>query len=345
MLRTAAVRLEKAGRAFGANIAVKDVSIDVSSGEVVSLVGHSGCGKSTLLRIIAGVETLDRGSVSLGGKTVDGGGRFVEPEHRNVGFVFQDYALFPHLSVRDNILFGLKKRPRRAAVAAVWDLMERIGIRHLEKRFPHELSGGEQQRVALARALAPKPAVVLLDEPFSNLDQGMRHHVRDETLSVLRSTETTVVMVTHDPEEALSSGDRVVLMRAGEIIQSGTPREIYSRPNSVYTAEFFCAFNKIPGRWQEGLFVTAIGKFTFLHAEQQRDAQMLFIRPQAVRVSPTDGDYSARIEERAFLGASERLRLRVQGLDSPLTAVITSPLPQDAVMVRVSIASDALMAF
>jgi len=340
-----AVRLEHIGRTFGDTAAVNDVSLDISAGEVVSLVGHSGCGKSTLLRIIAGVETRDSGSVSLAGTVVDGDKGFVEPERRNVGFVFQDYALFPHLSVCDNILFGLKNRSRREASAILSDVLKRIGIEHLKHRFPHTLSGGEQQRVALARALAPNPSVILLDEPFSNLDQGLRERVRDETLSVLRASGTTVIMVTHDPEEALSSGDRVVLMRAGEIVQAGKPRDLYCRPASAYAAEFFGAFNKIPGTWRNGLFETAIGSFDLPAGIGGQGAQTLYIRPQDIKISSDSGTYSAVIEERVFLGATEKVVLRVQGGREFLSAVLTERLPDDISNVRFSINANALLVF
>lgn len=340
-----AIRLEGVGRTFGVNAALRGISLEIASGEIVSLVGHSGCGKSTLLRIIAGVETVDTGSVFLAGQVVDGSSRFVEPERRGVGFVFQDYALFPHLSICDNILFGLKSRPRREALATACDIMERVGILHLKDRFPHTLSGGEQQRVALARAIAPKPSVVLLDEPFSNLDQGMRDRVRAEMLSLLRTTGATVVIVTHDPEEALSSGDRVVLMRAGEVAQLGTPRDIYFRPESAYVAEFFCAFNTIPGFWQNGCFETAIGGFALPHAVRRADARRLYVRPQAIRISPNLGEYSGRIEERIFLGACEKVGLRVEGLEELLVAVLDEPLPDSADTVRFSIAPDSLLVF
>ncbi len=339
------VKLENVGRSFGNNIAVKGMDLVISGGEIVSLVGHSGCGKSTLLRMIAGVESLSCGNLFLNGSVVDGGGRFVEPELRSVGFVFQDYALFPHLSVRDNILFGLKKRQSREASDTALDVMGRIGIRHLQDRFPHTLSGGEQQRVALARALAPQPGLILLDEPFSNLDQGLREQVRDDTLSLLRAAGTTVIMVTHDPQEALSCGDRVVLMRSGEIVQEGTSRDLYGQPENAYAADFFGTFNKIPGIWQHGSFETAIGRFEPPLVSRREGAQSLYVRPHAINISLDVGDHVGRIESRVFLGASEKVSLRVEGLEKPLTAVLTGSLPSETVMVRFSIAPDMLLTF
>lgn len=217
-------------RRFGDVVALEDVSLSIRSGEVLCLVGQSGCGKSSLLRIIAGVDEPDEGRIILDGAEIAGPGSHVEPEARRIGLIFQDYALFPHLDVRDNIQFGLRKLSRAEAFARGDVMIERFDLRNLTHRFPHMLSGGEHQRVALARALAPTPHVLLMDEPFSNLDRKLRDGVRDETLTLLRSLGTTVVMVTHDPEEALSAGDRVALMRAGRIVQTGSGRDLYEYP-------------------------------------------------------------------------------------------------------------------
>ncbi|HEY9344811.1 MAG TPA: ABC transporter ATP-binding protein, partial [Inquilinus sp.] len=229
--------LERICRSFGTVRALDEVSLSIAPGEIVCLVGRSGCGKSSLLRIIAGVDAPDSGRILLDGAEIAGPGGFVEPEDRNVGFMFQDYALFPHLTVEENVAFGLKRLPREAARARAAEVIGRIGIAALAGRYPHTLSGGEQQRVALARALAPKPVILLMDEPFSNLDRGLREQVREETIATLRALGTTAIMVTHDPEEALSAGDRVVLMQKGRIVQAGSGYEIYDHPNSLYAAE------------------------------------------------------------------------------------------------------------
>lgn len=339
-----AVRLENISRAFGTTAAVNGISLDIAKGEIVSLVGHSGCGKSTLLRIVSGVEIIDGGRVFLDGREVDGT-TFIEPEARGVGFVFQDYALFPHLNVRDNVLFGLKRRPRAEAAASAADIIRRVGIEHLADRFPHTLSGGEQQRVALARALAPRPAIVLLDEPFSNLDQGLREKVRTETLSLLRSLNATVIMVTHDPQEALSAGDRVVLMRAGEIVQAGTAYDLHDRPANAYAAEFFCSFNKVPGVWRDGRIDTVFGSFAAHHRIGGGDGGQLYIRPQGIAVSAERGEFSARVEQRIFGGDSEQIMLRIEGLDFPLKAVTSERLPKDIETVKISILKDRVMVF
>lgn len=344
MQENIAVRLEHVSRVFVGTAAVNGISLDIAKGEIVSLVGHSGCGKSTLLRIISGVETVDSGRVVLDGREVDGS-TFVEPEVRGVGFVFQDYALFPHLSVRDNILFGLKRRPKAEAGAMAEDVIRRVGIEHLAERFPHTLSGGEQQRVALARALAPQPAVILMDEPFSNLDQGLRDKVRTDTLSLLRSLDATVIMVTHDPQEALSVGDRVVLMRSGEIVQAGTAHDLHDRPVNSYAAEFFCSFNKVPGFWCDGRLQTVLGSFSAAPGACAEKGTMLYVRPQGIVVSVDRGDFSARIEQRIFQGDTEQVLLRVDGLDSPLKAVMGERLPSGAEMVKISILPERTMMF
>ena len=231
---TDGLSLRNISRTLGARLAVDDVTLDVRRSEVLCILGPSGCGKSTTLRIAAGLERADAGRVYIGGRLVegeeDGRYRHVSPEKRGVGLMFQDYALFPHLSVRDNIAFGLKGlAPAKSALRVVKEI-ENIGLSHLADSFPHTLSGGEQQRVALARMLAPRPSVVLMDEPFSGLDSSLRESLRMTTLQHLREAATAVVIVTHDPDEAMRLGDRVVLMRQGRIVQSGTPLEIYSHP-------------------------------------------------------------------------------------------------------------------
>lgn len=339
-----AVQLINVVRSFGATPAVRGITIDIARGEIVSLVGHSGCGKSTLLRIISGVESVDFGRVLLDGREVDGG-QFVEPEMRSVGFVFQDYALFPHLSVRDNILFGLKRHPKADAMANAEDVIRRVGIEHLLERFPHTLSGGEQQRVALARALAPRPAIVLMDEPFSNLDQGLRGQVRAETLSLLKSLETTVIMVTHDPQEALSTGDRVVLMRSGEIVQAGSGYDLYDRPTSAYAADFFCVSNKIPGVRRGDRIETAIGNFVQNDATIDGAAATVHVRPHAISISLDRGDIEARVRDRVFHGETEHMLLTVDGLDTPLRAVALDRLPEGTGEVRISIAPERVLVF
>ncbi len=343
--RDIALRLEKVGRVFDGHHALADIDLAVERGEIIALVGHSGCGKSTLLRIIAGVETASHGRVTIDGREVDGKS-FVEPEARGVGFVFQDYALFPHLSVRDNVLFGLKSRPRGEAMAAMADVVRRVGIEHLVERFPHTLSGGEQQRVALARALAPRPAIILMDEPFSNLDSSLREKVRDETLSLLRSFGATAIMVTHDPEEALSTGDRVVLLREGRIAQAGSPYDLHDRPVDPYVAEFFCTFNKIAGIVDDdGTVVTPIGNFARRENLGAGTDVTVFIRPQSVMLSPDRGGLKGEIEQRIFRGATEQVTVRIEGFADPLKAIVTERLPDGITTVGVEFKPDTTLVF
>lgn len=309
--------IEAVSRRFGSVIALNDVSLHVHEGETICLVGHSGCGKSTLLRIIAGIDHPDHGRICLNGRELTGSNHFVEPEDRQIGFMFQDYALFPHMNVTQNILFGLKRLSRSEARARCDALLTRLGLQHLAERFPHMLSGGEQQRVALARALAPQPRVLLMDEPFSNLDRRLRDELRDETLSLLKELRTTVIMVTHDPEEALSSGDRVVLLREGRIIQTGTGQEIYHRPNCAYSANFFCPFNVIPGICRNGCVETPLGRFHAPHINDGAKAGV-FIRPQSIAISPSAEGVPATVTGWSLRGEIEQVALAVPECDVPL---------------------------
>ncbi|MBB4105248.1 ABC transporter ATP-binding protein [Allorhizobium borbori] len=313
-----ALALENIGRRFGDTAALSGVSLALDAGEVVCLVGRSGCGKSSLLRLIAGVDQPDEGRILLNGAEVAGPGRFVEPEERNVGFMFQDYALFPHLTVEANIGFGLKALPRADARARVAEVIERVGIGALAGRFPHTLSGGEQQRVALARALAPRPVVLLMDEPFSNLDRGLREALRVETLAHLRALGTTAIMVTHDPEEALSAGDRVALMRKGRIVQAGTGYDIYDRPVSLYAAEFLSPGSRVEGLCRQGRIETPLGTYPAPAGSREGDRVVLFIRPQALSFAPQGEGVEARIVNRAFMGEREQFTLAVNGVAETL---------------------------
>lgn len=306
--------VENVVRRFGEVAALDGVSLDIAAGEIVCLVGHSGCGKSTLLRVIAGVEDIDAGAVVLDGRVVSGTGVFVEPEHRNVGFMFQDYALFPHLTSRQNIAFGLKAMRRKDAAARADDIIGRLGIGALADRYSHMLSGGEQQRVALARALAPQPHVLLMDEPFSNLDRGLRDTVRRETLALLRGLKTTAIVVTHDPEEALAIGDKVVLMRKGKVIETGTGDAIYSFPQTAYAAAFFSQVNRIPARRSGDRLESAIGSFPAPCGSS--GPVQLFVRPQALRLS--ERGTPALVRACVLMGEIEELTLAVDGLNEPL---------------------------
>ncbi|MGQ4273833.1 ABC transporter ATP-binding protein [Terrihabitans sp. B22-R8] len=312
------LRIEHLVRRFGTVAAVDDVSLDVARGEIICLVGHSGCGKSSLLRLIAGVERPDGGRILLDGEEIAGTARYVEPEDRRIGFMFQDYALFPHMCVTDNILFGLTRLGKTQARARAAEVVDLLGIGHLSARFPHMLSGGEQQRVALARALAPQPRILLMDEPFSNLDRGLREELRTGTLAVLREFGTTVLMVTHDPEEALSCGDRVFLMRAGKIVQAGSGRDLYETPQSVYAADFFCTFNKLPGTCRDGGVDTPLGRFAAPGRTEGEKVEVC-IRPHDLRIGGSnDTGVSCTVLDCTLRGEIEEVRLLVPGVPSAL---------------------------
>ncbi|WP_127144813.1 ABC transporter ATP-binding protein [Pelagibacterium montanilacus] len=310
----AAVSIASVSRRFGAVQALDNVSLEIAQGEIACLVGQSGCGKSTLLRAIAGVEDIDSGALALYGHPVTASDVFVEPENRNIGFMFQDYALFPHLTARQNILFGLRKLGRKVAGERTDQTLDRLGIAALADRYPHMLSGGEQQRVALARALAPQPQVMLMDEPFSNLDSRLRDTIRQETVSVLRSLGTTAIIVTHDPEEALSLGDKVVLMRKGKVIETGTGDAIYTYPQTAYAAEFFSRVNRIPARRSGDWLDSPLGRFAAPCGSS--GPVFLYVRPQAVVLD--EAGIAAKVTRRVLLGEIEEVTLAVEGLADPL---------------------------
>lgn len=347
MSEIAALTLSTIGKRFGDVDVLENIDLTVRRGEIICLVGRSGCGKSTLLRIIAGVETPDAGSVMMNGREIAGPTTFMEPEKRRIGFVFQDYALFPHLTVEQNVLFGLKGQPKAQARARAADMIEHVRLTDLAKRYPHTLSGGEQQRVALARALAPKPDILLMDEPFSNLDRGLRDSVREETLGLLRELKTTAIMVTHDPEEALSAGDRVVLMQQGRIVQIGTGYEVHDHPVSRYAADFFCAFNKVEGTVRNGHLATPVGDFPHMGAFGEGSRAYAYIRPSAISLADGNGGdgVSGRITHRVFMGEIEQVSVSVDGLAQALRVRSMNRSPANADHVTLSIAKDSVLMF
>jgi iron(III) transport system ATP-binding protein len=265
---------------YGEVDAVVDSQLCVERGELVALLGPSGCGKTTLLRLIAGFERPDAGEIAIEERPVAGPGLFVPAHARGIGMVFQEYALFPHLSVEQNVGFGVRRGDRRQRVP---ELLRLVGLEAHAQRFPHELSGGQQQRVALARALAPRPSVVLLDEPWSNIDPLLRASMRAELAEILRGIDVTVLFVTHDREEAFSLADRIALMRDGTVVQSGAPEELYLHPADRWAAEFVGAANFLPGTIDDGLVDTLIGRFPVANANGAKRVDAL-IRPEQVEL-------------------------------------------------------------
>jgi iron(III) transport system ATP-binding protein len=304
------VRLEGVSKAFGLTRAVREVTLEVAAGELVAVLGPSGCGKTTLLRLIAGFERPDGGSIRVGESTVAGAGFWVAPEARRTGMVFQDYALFPHLTVERNVAFGLERRPREERAQLTRRTLELVGLQHKAGSFPHELSGGERQRVALARALAPEPEVVLLDEPFSSLDATLRGGLRREVELILREAGASALLVTHDQEEALSLADRLAVMRDGELVQVGSPETVYGRPASRWAAQFVGEVNVLAGV-ARGLGVeTELGVFDL--PREARGPVHVAVRPEQLELRGDDRG-NAEVVEREFRGHDVLYRLRHEG--------------------------------
>ena len=298
----ALIELDGVSKRFDAVEAVSGADLTIDRGEILALLGPSGCGKTTLLRLLAGFEEPDAGTILIEGRPV-AGRAWVPPERRRVGMVFQDYALFPHLSVGENVGFGLARRERSRRVAEVLGL---VGLGGLQGRYPHALSGGQQQRVALARALAPRPAIVLLDEPWSSIDPVLRVELRDELAASLRAAGVTAFLVTHEQEEAFSLADRIALMRDGRILQTCAPEELYFAPATRWAAQFIGTANLLPGRVAGGRVETALGSFPA--ATDGRDRVEVLVRPELVELR-LDADGSACVVAREFRGHDVFYRL------------------------------------
>ncbi len=322
-----------AGVTFAAKLAFEDIShsfkpgsatlrnitLTAEPGEVLCLLGPSGSGKTTLLRIAAGIETQSAGRVLLNDREIAGPSIFLPPEQRSIGLVFQDFALFPHLSIVDNVRFGLtalsKEEARREAMIS----LGRVDLQSYAEAYPHVLSGGEQQRVALARALAPRPAVLLMDEPFSGLDSRLKDAVRAETLAILRHSRATAIVVTHDAEEAMRMGDRIALLREGRLQQVGRAEELYLRPADLFVAGFFSELNVFDARASGELADTPVGQ---VPAPGRDDGAPLTvaIRTSGFDVDEASGTAEARILSRRYLGVVELLELAVAGAETPVRA-------------------------
>ena len=304
---------------LGRTRVLNGVSLDVRAGEIVALLGPSGCGKTTLLRTAVGLERPDSGDIFIDGQPANAPGRFVEPEDRGVGFMFQDYALFPHLTSMANVAFGLRGLPARDRDSAALRALMRVGLEDRAADYPHMLSGGEQQRVALARAIAPRPGAMLMDEPFSNLDRRMRDAVREETAALLRETGTTAVIVTHDPEEAMQIADRIALMRDGSIVQVGPAEALFTRPTDLFAARFFCDLNEFEADIEFGAAATPFGRFAAI-GRKNGERVAVCVRPHAIRLATRGTGVAGRIVSRRFLGDVVAMELVIDGLDNPMRA-------------------------
>lgn len=316
--------IQKLSKKFGERFAVNQASWSAQSGQIICLLGHSGCGKTTMLRLIAGLETPTEGSIQLERKVLWDPYQQVQAEERNIGFVFQDYALFPHLSVLENVMFGLKKIPKHERQSIAENALKHVSMSHHIHSYPHTLSGGEQQRVALARALAPKPHVLLMDEPFSNLDHRLRDQIRQSTIEILKQTSTTTIIVTHDPEEALQIADQIILMHQGKIIQSGTPKQLYFQPKTLFAARYFSDLNEIKTQIQDQQLHTIFGNIDIPKHLTSNNEIRCYFRPYQLRVNriKTENSLAAKIISSNFLGYSQLLKLKIEAEDKVLSAYV-----------------------
>jgi iron(III) transport system ATP-binding protein len=312
MNESALLRLDAVSKRYSPESfpAIDGLSLAVDEGEILALLGPSGCGKTTTLRIIAGFEVPDSGTVAVRGQVMAGEGHWVPPERRGIGIVFQDYALFPHLMVADNVAFGLRGLGRAERADRVRNALEQVGLHDLAARYPHELSGGQQQRVALARALAPAPAVLLLDEPFSNLDADLRAHMRDEVERVLRAARTTAVFVTHDQQEAFTLADRVGVLRRGRLEQLASPEQVYHHPGTQFVAEFVGAADFLPGQVTPEGIVTEVGVFGNVDRLDSGTRVEVMIRPDDITFAP-HREGSGVITRRSFRGSETLYSIRL----------------------------------
>jgi iron(III) transport system ATP-binding protein len=329
------VRVRGLSKSFGAIEAVRELNLEIERGELMAVLGPSGCGKTTLLRVIAGFEQPDAGCVVVSDEVVAGPGRTIPPEKRRVGMVFQDYALFPHLSVEGNVAFGLTSRQREERDALTQRTLELVGLQHKARCNVHELSGGERQRVALARAMAPEPELVLLDEPFSSLDATLRGGLRREVELILRDAEATALLVTHDQEEALSLADRLAVMRDGEIVQVGPPVEVYGKPATRWAAQFVGEVNVLSGVARGSGVETELGVFD-LRAPASGSVHVA-VRPEQLELR-SDGNTNAEVIAREFRGHDVLYRLRHEGGKTLLVQLPSLELHEvgDSVFVRPS---------
>lgn len=304
--------VEDVRHAYGSREVVKGVSLNIPTQEILCILGPSGCGKTSLLRIIAGLEELQHGRVLVDGELMAGDGIDIPPEARSMSLLFQDFALFPHLNVMDNVTFGLTHLSPRERDGRAREVLEQVGMLGYLNSFPHVLSGGEQQRIALARARAPRPQVMLLDEPFSNLDVRLRSQLRDLVLHVLKQSIASTLIVTHDPEEAMFMGDRIAVMRDGVIVQEGTPEDLYHAPVDTFVAGLFSEVNRIPGIVAGGKVDTILGPVA-ASGFSDGDKVVVLVRPETLAiVEPRESVPRASVVTARMLGQSSLIHLSVE---------------------------------
>ncbi len=304
------IRIQTVNKSYGQTYAVIELDLTIPKSAITVLLGPSGCGKTTTLRLVAGLEKPDSGDIWIGDQQVSGSQVWVSATQRQIGMVFQDYALFPHLTVAQNIGFGLSDlnaADRRDRIATLLDL---VGLMSLEDRYPHQLSGGQQQRVALARALAPSPNVILLDEPFSNLDASLRQSMREEVRSILHEAEVTTVFVTHDQEEALGLADELVIMDGGRVLQSGAPEDVYRYPISLQVAQFLAKVNVLPGEAKQGIVETPLGNLP-LHEPDLVGPVEVVLFPEAISLMP-DPQGATLVGDVSYFGFHQLVTLRLE---------------------------------
>lgn len=299
--------------------ALSQFSLEVEKGEIIALLGESGCGKTTALRILAGFERADEGTMSIQNVPIFDNRLFTDPAQRGVGIIFQDYALFPHQTVWQNVTFGLHKKNLEAQKAMASEIIELVGLSGYEHRYPHQLSGGQQQRVALARAMAPQPKILLMDEPFSNIDTVKKNQIREELHRLFKKTGVTVIFVTHDTRDVMAIADRVVVLKKGQLLQQGTPEEVFKKPGNSYLAHFFGTTNLIEGQVTNGYIQTEMEQIRIENDQGLPEGErvMLSLRPGDISLTSKNDPKAipAKIEQLRFMGEFNEIICRLGSKD------------------------------